>query len=230
MFTWGEHDATQFTDTVNTAYAEAVHCKMNLFKVPYGKAGKSFVSELARLFKAFATSSALESVHLKAATLMPILLLQKPPCKSKAKDHITYIPGMMTRNLARGGPASPPIKKEKISRSFPNLMFQGKTKAALCLLSEQSKGARVLHLDDPIETENGQRKVRDILLCTELVDPATIAPLMASRLIALDKNPGVCPIGIGDTARRIIAKATHKTRHTRNSRLYAALCRSDFRY
>ena len=27
--------------------------------------------------------------------------------------------------------------------------------------------------------------------CTELVDPATIAPLMAIRLIALDKNPGV---------------------------------------
>jgi hypothetical protein len=44
-------------------------------------------------------------------------------------------------------------------------------------------------------------------LCTELVDPASVAPLLASRLIALDKNPGVRPIGIGDTARRIIAKA-----------------------
>ena len=41
-------------------------------------------------------------------------------------------------------------------------MFQGKTKAALRLLSEQCKGS-VLHLEDPIETENGQRKVRDIL-------------------------------------------------------------------
>ena len=30
---------------------------------------------------------------------------------------------------------------------------------------------------------------------------------MASRLIALDKNPGVCPIRVGDTARCIIAKA-----------------------
>ena len=64
VFTWGEHDATQFTDTANAAYAEAVHWRMNLFKVPYEKAGKSFVSELARLFKAFATSSALESVAL----------------------------------------------------------------------------------------------------------------------------------------------------------------------
>ena len=48
-------------------------------------------------------------------------------------------------------------------------------------------------------------------LCTELVDPASIAPLMANRLIALDKNPGVRPIGIGDTARRIIAKAILNT-------------------
>ena len=37
------------------------------------------------------------------------------------------------------------------------------------------------------------------------MDPTHIKPLLASRLIALDKNPGVRPIG--DTARRIIAKA-----------------------
>ena len=69
---------------------------MNLFKVPYGKAGKSFISELARLFKAFATSSALESVALRAATLMPILLLQKPARKSKVKDHITCLGRLKT--------------------------------------------------------------------------------------------------------------------------------------
>ena len=44
-------------------------------------------------------------------------------------------------------------------------------------------------------------------ICTSYVDPKSISPLLACRLIALDKNPGVQPIGIGDTAQRIIAKA-----------------------
>ena len=39
------------------------------------------------------------------------------------------------------------------------------------------------------------------------MDPKCVSPLLACHLIALDKNPGVHPIGIGDTARRIIAKA-----------------------
>ena len=44
-------------------------------------------------------------------------------------------------------------------------------------------------------------------LRTNFVDPAIVAPFLACRLIALHKNPGVRPIGIGDTARRIITKA-----------------------
>lgn len=44
-------------------------------------------------------------------------------------------------------------------------------------------------------------------LCTTYVDPRGVAPLTASRLIALDKCPGVLPIGVGETSRRIIGKA-----------------------
>jgi len=44
-------------------------------------------------------------------------------------------------------------------------------------------------------------------LCTSFVNPEVILPLVSCRLIALDKNPGVRPIGVGEVVRRIIAKA-----------------------
>ena len=44
-------------------------------------------------------------------------------------------------------------------------------------------------------------------ICSSYVDPTSIKPLLACRLIALDKHLGVRPIGIGDTARHFIAKA-----------------------
>ena len=44
-------------------------------------------------------------------------------------------------------------------------------------------------------------------LCTSCVDPDGIIALVACRLIALNKCPGVRPIGVGEVVRRIIAKA-----------------------
>ena len=44
-------------------------------------------------------------------------------------------------------------------------------------------------------------------LCASFVDPSVVALLLACRLIALDKNPGVRPISVGEVVRCIIAKA-----------------------
>ena len=45
------------------------------------------------------------------------------------------------------------------------------------------------------------------ILCTQYIDPSTIEPLIASRLIRLDKGEGaVRPIGVGEVLRRIIGK------------------------
>lgn len=47
-------------------------------------------------------------------------------------------------------------------------------------------------------------------LCTEIVDPLSITAYTSSRLIPLDKSPGVRPIGIGEVVRRIVGKAALK--------------------
>ena len=44
--------------------------------IPFGKAGKSFVRELAKLHQAFADQSALHSIALMAYSVMQPLLLQ----------------------------------------------------------------------------------------------------------------------------------------------------------
>ena len=44
-------------------------------------------------------------------------------------------------------------------------------------------------------------------LASQHVDPAGLMPLLNSRLIPLDKNPGIRPVEIGEVLRRIIGKS-----------------------
>ena len=153
-FTWGpdEVSSEQFIQSINTAYAEVVHWKRNIFSVPSGKAGKAFANELARLFRSYADSSALECIALKAAMILPPLLLQKPTPKSKAQDHtvclerrlLSWKVGNVESLLHEGRtiqsrlpkPKPTSTDQESTARAFAKLMFQGKTKAALRLITE----------------------------------------------------------------------------------------------
>ena len=150
-YAWGAYDSASFSSSLDAAYEEVVHWRPNFFKLPYGKTGKSFTSELARLYSAFASGSAMQSIALKATVVLPILMLQKPSAKSKTKEHITCLERRLTtwqngdlqdlilegRTIQQRIP-KPTTKSSRkhLARSFANLMFKGNTKAAIRLLTD----------------------------------------------------------------------------------------------
>ena len=305
-FVWGTIDGESLARSISCCYSETVHWKKNLFKIPSGKSGISFVKEMTRLFQAYADSSTLESIAIKAAMVMPVLPLQKPHPNSKAKDQKrqlerrlkTWVEGDIDQLIIEGRTIQKQLNtsanrkrpQKNLAQSFSRLMFQGKVRAALRLITNQPSGG-VLPLDKPIPSNGGHSvTVREMLhnkhppgqnlvpsaivepdpdtqdphpilfekidgdlikrvalkmdgssgpsgmdaagwkrlctafgshsadlctslactakrLCTEYVDPKGIDALVACRLIALDKCSGVRPIGVGETARRIINKA-----------------------
>ena len=66
-----------------------------MFLLPTGKAGKLFFDELTKLFNAWIDDSPLKKKAMKAAMIMPSLLLQKPSKESKSKDHLKALEGRM---------------------------------------------------------------------------------------------------------------------------------------
>ena len=163
-------DGASFAQAIEEAYAEVVHWRRNIFSVPSGAEGKEFVREQARLFNACAESSALEPIAVRAVMTMPALLLQKPHRRSKARDHRDCLRRRLLvwkfgniaalvdegRTIQQHLPIShsaPGGTDSTLSRRFAKLIFEGKTKAALRLLSRSSDNSRVLPLDDIVEEE-----------------------------------------------------------------------------
>ena len=60
--------------------------KKQLFPVPWGSVGSAFVSELARLYRAYAERSPLECIAMKAIAILPSLYSCKDPMLSEARS------------------------------------------------------------------------------------------------------------------------------------------------
>ena len=95
-FQWGSCSGPEFCDAISSIYDEIVHWKRNLFQVPSGSSGKVFVMELARLYQAYADRSSLESVALRACSVLVALTLQKPNRASKSRDHVAHLHRRLT--------------------------------------------------------------------------------------------------------------------------------------
>ena len=177
---WGDVSENEFTKAIDSAYAQVVHWRPNLFKVPSGACGKQFVAELTRLFNAFAQESDLDAIALKAAMTLPSLMLQKPHAKSKTHEHISCLwrklslweKGGITNLLKEGRVLQRSLVNSQSSRRhtadvgltarrFSKMILEGCVRAALKFLSNNSD-IGLLSLDETVEETSG-KTVRDIL-------------------------------------------------------------------
>ena len=76
-----------FVTNINNIYEEMVKWRKNLFLLPTGNAGKSFVNLITQWVSNYNKSNTFQSIVMKVVMILPNLLLQKPSSKSKAKDH-----------------------------------------------------------------------------------------------------------------------------------------------
>ena len=126
-FRWGEKDGEYLTQKIDQCYKEVVHWRRNLVKVPSGKVGTSFVQEVTHMFRAYAESSALEGIAMKAAMILPALLLQKPHSRSRTKEHVKHLErriglwkdGNLDSLLDEGKTIQSRLSREGNSRNVP---------------------------------------------------------------------------------------------------------------
>ena len=298
-FRWGDYTEEIICQEIHSCYESVVKWNKFFFSVHRGAEGAKFVNEMGRMLQLFANGSGFESISLKAAMILPSLMLMKPSKKSKAKEERLHLKrrlelwekgelrqlkdeaeALQRRLSTRNSSLS---EKESIARCFGNLLRKGKLKDAMHLLKgdtlkpwkstdvvngrsiaeilqEKHPDRRELHSSTLTETNSNTdfhpivfesinatlirssalkvggsagpsglaakdwRRIctsfnqhsADLCdaiaavtkrLCTEYVDPNSVESLMACRLIALNKNPGVRPIGVSETLRRIIGKA-----------------------
>ena len=88
---WGPLNGEDLVDTFSDISKISRCWAPNLFKVPFGLVGKSFVDELTRLANLFCDREDTRRWALSAMVLAPMLLLQKPSQKSKDKEHANIL-------------------------------------------------------------------------------------------------------------------------------------------
>ena len=294
-FKWAANcDGTDFIRSISKAYDITVKWPKNVFKLPSGSSGKTFVKAFTRLLEGYGLRSPLESIAFKALAVITPLLLQKPAGKLTYRDTSAHLlrrlklwdEGKIDELLRESITIQTNFVKSKravsdttLAKRFATMVFNNNYKGAMSLVTSKGKGGILplnaktksdmismhpqpapVHPDalfaGPLPTDThpifysaldgnmikrhtlrttggaGISQQEDVLwhkmvtahkdtsaalttalatvaqrLVTEFVDPVGIEALLANRGIAIDKCPGLRPVGVGEIARRIIGKA-----------------------
>ena len=293
-FYWNEVRGSLAEKEISDIYEKIVFWRRNLFMLPNGATGKTFIREITRLMNAWNENSPLKDCAMKAIHIMPAVLLQKPSKSSKSKDHVNALERRLElwkkgefRKLLNEAEALQSRLPENtgkrdmaaISRKFKELMQKGNINGAIKLVTNNMSGGvlplnnqtlELLRSKHPVGKEieedalvpgeiptvepiifdviddamvlkaaqltkggsgpsgmdaDGWRKIltsrvygdtgRDLRsayanvikkMCVETINDGSLEALLASRLVPLDKQPGLRPIGVGEVLRRIAGK------------------------
>lgn len=154
----------------------------NTCAIPFGREGRNFVAQLSRLYLAFGSNPSMEIVALKAATVLPILLLQK---RSKTKDHTICLRRRLARwskvELVREGRViqerlpkpGPSTTNDNLAQNFAKLMFTGKCTAALDLLTIDTNSSNSPTVRDVLISKHpiGQPAHNSCIVLSDPEDP-----------------------------------------------------------
>ena len=124
--------------------------------------------------------------HPAPVLINPDTLLEGP-LNTTEKSYLDNINGDLIKQAARQIKGAPGLSKLDADQ-FKNM-----------LISKKYKHEGNEHCD---QIASLAKK-----LATTIVDPSTLEAYIACKLIPLNKNPGIRPIGVGETLRRIIGKA-----------------------
>ena len=144
---------------------------------------------------------------------------------NKAKGGVLPLNEQTRKDMQSKHPKPEPQAKDAmISGDLPpavhNIIFDGVNGESIKKFALRSRGgAGVSQQEDKLwhimvsgfkETSSGICNAIAKLarrLCTQYVDPEPLACLLANRGVAIDKCPGLRPVGVGEMLRRIIGKA-----------------------
>ena len=159
--TWGCLSGQDIIYKLETIYTKVVKWRPNLFKLPSGAAGKSFVTEVKRLMDAWTNKTNIESYAILALTIFIPVMLQKPSRTSKNSAHIRYLTKRL--NLWAEGELDTLVsecvaiqnrlqkvqhKPDHNDKVFAKLMLEGKVTAALRWVTDNT--SKPLPLSDDI--------------------------------------------------------------------------------
>ena len=73
----------KYQEETDNAYNELMHWKINLFDLPKGASGKTFINELTKLTNGWFPKSPYQNIFFKTLMTIPSLILQRTSNKCK---------------------------------------------------------------------------------------------------------------------------------------------------